>query len=207
MATQGFSSLAPGFAYSVNIMGSLIDLAKELAGFENLTIKERRDIVKTVVPGVLKNIIANIDSDFKNISDFADPSKYGFSDRPAPGGKRDYGQFRRDDYETKAAMLAGGTIPEFKQKQVAYLSKKAVAEGAMSKADLVDKGVDALMYGGDISDVIQKGMELGYTDMPHAIIQAMKQRYIAEPERAAKGARTIPGFRRFEAIQGAGQQQ
>lgn len=190
-------NIAPGVVYGAEAGSALIQIAMDVAGLKNMTVEERRKAWKDIMPSTVDSYLSNLDSTFKIGSE----GELGFDGRPVPGGKRGVGSVRRDDFETMASMVGGGTIPEVTEKMVTRDIKEQKPAIGDARSRLVDQAVDAIMYGtGDVNEIAQKAAQMGITNFGQLITKALENKYRTEAERSVGRGTTLQQYENYDYI-------
>lgn len=190
VATHGFSNFAPGFTKLGNVGEATLMGALEVLDLKTLTVAERKNLAKGIMPGTWGKLMDNLDSTFL-IKDLME-TKFGFDGRPVPGGPRGYGTVdRKDNWEIGASILGAGTIPEYTKKMVNRDIEGQKLSISERRTALVDKSVDALMQGQSIEELSRQAGKLEFHDYASAVYTAYMNRMKTESERAV-GSGTTP---------------
>lgn len=204
VAAHGWGGLVPGLTYGVDALSSVGALMFDQLDFSAMTAADRKQAYKNIAPSILDSILENIDTDYQ--SPLKDLFKKGLGmegDKPIPGGPRGQGTVRRDEFETMASIIGGGTIPEYKER-VARRDIKNTEQATQEKyTKLVDLGVDDLIHneGQNISKYAQQAVDLGFPDYVKSVLTQMKNRQTTETERESMNVDSLRELRRLQYLQ------
>ena len=203
--THGWKGIAPGIGWGYEALSGLITILGANLGAD-YTVEEKRKAWQNISIGDINKIIANMDSSFEMEAGLPFRGEFGFGNEPVPAGKRGYGSVRRDDFEKWASIIGSGTIPEVKEKAALRDLKEGNLDITAQKGRLVDLGLDALKTGDDekLTRIMEKYLQLGFTDYADALKTAMVKRHLTEQERIQKaGARNPDQIRRLKFLEEA----
>lgn len=111
---------------------------------------------------------------------------------------------RNDNWDTYASIIGSGTIPEVTEKMVNRDIKREGKDVGEKKAILVQRAVDAIVYGtGDLKEITKQALEIGYTNFDKAIQQAYQERFRTEAERSVGRGTTLQQYENHQYIKKA----